>query len=371
VATSFTANTNTLDVSSAFPTDGSKNRHESTDVGCEPQSEKNSVATKPYAGETGTYGSVKSREQMEMSSAGYKTIVALLVCATAVAGCAGNGNGLDSNGNPLPPGSTGTEPLTADFQSIQDNIFTPICSKCHIGAGAPMGLQLDATHSYMALVGVPSTEQPSVLRVAKGDPADSYIIRKLEGVMGISGQRMPYGGPYLLQSTTDVIAQWITNGAQQSTAATVAAAVKATQRFSVAATSPDNDSTVDMAPPRIIVAFSGDIDTNLLNNTTVTLEKIDGIQPMSAMAMQAMASSGTSPGTAMEAAGEITAAAAAATLPVATTVPDGNPSTLLITPPAPLASGSYKVTLHGSLADMNAQALGSDYSFTFTVEAPQ
>jgi methionine-rich copper-binding protein CopC len=276
-------------------------------------------------------------------------MVALLVCATAVAGCAGNGNGLDANGNPVTPGSSGTEPLTADFQSIQDNIFTPICSKCHAGAGAPEGLQLDATHSYAALVGVPSTEQPSVMRVAKGDPANSYIIRKLEDAPGITGQQMPFGGPYLPQSTIDVIAQWITNGAQQSAAATVAAAVKATQRFSVASTSPDNDSVVDIAPPRIIVAFSGDIDSNLLNNTTVTLGKMNTMQPMDATAMQA----------------------AAATLPVATTVPPGNPSTLLITPRTPLASGSYTVTLHGSLADMNAQALGSDYSFTFTVEAPQ
>jgi methionine-rich copper-binding protein CopC len=298
-------------------------------------------------------------------------MVVLLVCATAVAGCAGNGNGLDSNGNPITPGSSGTEPLTADFQSIQDNIFTPICSKCHAGAGAPEGLQLDATHSYAALVGVPSTEQPSVMRVAKGDPANSYIIRKLEDAPGITGQQMPFGGPYLPQSTIDIIAQWITNGAQQSAAATVAAAVKATQRFSVASTSPDNDSVVDIAPQRIIVAFSGDIDSNLLNNTTVTLEKTNGIQPMDAMAMRAMASAGTSPGTAMAAVGEITADVAAAPLPVATTVPPGNPSTLLITPRTPLASGSYTVTLHGSLADMNAQALGSDYSFTFTVDAPQ
>src|SRR5579864_3976208 len=98
-----------------------------------------------------------------MSSARYKTIVASLAAAAALSGCAGNGNGLDSSGNPITPGG-GTGTLTADFQSIQDNIFTPICSKCHAGASAPEGLQLDATHSYAALVGVPSTEQPSVLR---------------------------------------------------------------------------------------------------------------------------------------------------------------------------------------------------------------
>src|SRR5882757_2881650 len=143
-----------------------------------------------------------------MSSARYKTMVVLLAAA-ALQGCAGNGDGLDSNGNPITPGSGGSGGLTADFQSIQDNVFTPICTKCHIGAGAPQGLQLDATHSYAMLVGVPSAEQPAVLRVAQGDPDSSYIIRKLQGTPGISGVQMPANGPpYLPQSTIDVIRQW-------------------------------------------------------------------------------------------------------------------------------------------------------------------
>jgi methionine-rich copper-binding protein CopC len=267
-----------------------------------------------------------------MSSGGYKTIVALLLM-TALAGCAGNGNGISS-----------VEPLAADFKSIQDNIFTPICSKCHIGAGAPEGLQLDATHSYAALVGVPSTEQSNVMRVAPNDPNSSYIIRKLEGITSgpdaIAGVRMPFGGPYLPQSTIDVIAQWITDGAPNSTTAPAAAAatVKSTQRFSVAATSPDNDSIVDASPAHIIVSFSGDIDSTLLNATTVTLQSSDVTAPP---------------------------------VPVTTTIPPGDASAILITPGASLASGTYRVTLHGSLADMNAQALGSDYTLTFTVDALQ
>jgi hypothetical protein len=89
------------------------------------------------------------------------------------------------------------------------------------------------------------------------------------------------------------------------------------------------------------------------------------------MAMQAMASSGTSPSTGMAAASELTSAAATPQLPASIQVPAGNPSAILITPRTPLGSGTYRVTLHGSLADMNAQALGSDYTLTFTVEAPQ
>src|SRR3569832_1426474 len=153
-----------------------------------------------------------------MSFGRYKTKVVSLAAAAALSGCAGNGNGLDSNGNPVAGGGGGTAPLTADFQSIQDNVFTPICTKCHQGASAPEGLQLDATHSYALLVGVASTEQPDVLRVAAGDPDSSYIIRKLQGTPGISGQQMPFGGPYLPQSTIAVIRQWITNGAQKPAA---------------------------------------------------------------------------------------------------------------------------------------------------------
>src|SRR5579863_9591516 len=99
-----------------------------------------------------------------MPSVGY-TIAATLLGAAAIAGCAGNGKGLDANGNPIGSGGGVSGPLTDTFESIQANIFTPICTKCHIGASAPEGLMLDAAHSYSLLVGVPSTEQPNVMRV--------------------------------------------------------------------------------------------------------------------------------------------------------------------------------------------------------------
>jgi methionine-rich copper-binding protein CopC len=275
-----------------------------------------------------------------MSSGGYKIMVALL--AAVATGCAGNGNGLDANGN---PGSGGGTPLTATFQSIQDNVFTPICTKCHIGAGAPEGLQLDAAHSYSLLVSVPSAEQPAVLRVAPGSPDNSYIIRKLQGTAGISGGQMPLGGPYLPQSTIDVIKQWITAGAPQAAAAmSLEASVKAVTHFNVETTSPGDGSIVSMLLPQIVVAFNGDIDSTQLNNTTVTLTRTDATQSMDV---------------------------APPPLPIATTVPAGNPSAILITPRTPLTNGTYRVTLQGSLANMNAQALGTDYSFTFTVDALQ
>jgi hypothetical protein len=268
-------------------------------------------------------------------------ILRALLAAAALSGCAGNGKGLDANGNPITSGSGGTAPLTADFQSIQDNVFTPICTKCHIGAGAPEGLQLDAAHSYALLVGVPSVEQPAVLRVSPGNPDASYMVRKLQGSPGISGGQMPLGGPYLPQSTIDVIRQWITAGAPKAAAAmSVEAAAKSVQRFSVAATSPDNGSIVSSAVPQVLVDFNGDIDSTLVNSTTVTLARTDAIPPAGVML-------------------------------VSTAVPAGNPSAILITPRTALPNGTYRLTLGGTLANMNAQALGSDYSFTFTVDVLQ
>jgi hypothetical protein len=138
------------------------------------------------------------------------------------AGCAGNGEGLNQNGQPISAGG-GNGPITADFQSIQANVFTPICSKCHIGAGAPEGLQLDAAHSYNLLVGVPSLEQPALLRVNPGDPTDSYMVHKIEGLAGIDGGQMPLGEAPLPQATIDAIRQWIADGAPNVPASAPAA----------------------------------------------------------------------------------------------------------------------------------------------------
>src|SRR5579862_3628107 len=141
------------------------------------------------------------------------------------AGCAGDGKGLDQNGQPIglsgsssgagSSGGSGSSTVTADFQSIQDNVFTPICSKCHIGASAPEGLQLDAAHSYNLLVGVPSVEEPSFDRVKPSDPDHSYMVLKIEGAPGIDGGQMPLGETPLPQATIDAIRAWISNGAMK------------------------------------------------------------------------------------------------------------------------------------------------------------
>jgi hypothetical protein len=192
-----------------------------------------------------------------------------------LAACAGSGEGLDANGNPIGPGSSMSSPLSADFESIQENIFTPICSVCHAGGSAPEGLRLDAANSYSLLVGVPSTEVPSLMRVKPGDPANSYIIQKLQGHAAV-GAQMPDGCPTSLPCLTDTqigfIQQWITNGAPP--AATTTAAAMQSAPLAVTSMVPDNMEAVSAAPPQVMVAFNHELDVSQLTTHSAHFEKL-------------------------------------------------------------------------------------------------
>lgn len=187
----------------------------------------------------------------------------------ALAGCAGSGEGLDENGRPDTGG--GPPPLTADFDSIQQNVFTPTCTTtgCHAGAAAPLGLRLEAGVSYAQLVGVPSVEVPGLLRVAPGDPDASYLVQKIEGSAEV-GDRMPLGGPPLPRATIDVIRQWIVDGAQPS-----ASALSADGPATLVVVSPPSPVSAG-EPARIIVAADAELDTSLIHAGNVTLIRSGG-----------------------------------------------------------------------------------------------
>jgi hypothetical protein len=74
---------------------------------------------------------------------------------------------------------------------------------------------MSAEGTYDSLVGVGSSQKPGVLRVAPGDPANSYLIQKLEGRSDISGVRMPILGPYLTDGQLASIRRWIELGAKR------------------------------------------------------------------------------------------------------------------------------------------------------------
>ena len=104
----------------------------------------------------------------------------------------------------------------ATLTQLQAQVFGPVCSGCHNGVGTSLpGVQnlTSAAATYASLVNVASIEQPSLERVKPGDPTDSYVIHKLEGLAGITGARMPFGGPYLSTATIEQIESWIAAGA--------------------------------------------------------------------------------------------------------------------------------------------------------------
>jgi Bacterial Ig-like domain len=188
----------------------------------------------------------------------------LLRCATGLVACAlaascGSGSGY---------GTGGGGAVTATFSSIQANVFTPICATCHSGASAPHGLRLDGNNSYALLVGVPSDEQPSILRVKPNDPDNSYLVQKIQGTAA-TGERMPAGMPALPEATIDAIRQWITSGAMNDTQ-TSSAAIR------VASLSPLPGSTVTTLPASITVTFDRDVNATTVDATTFSLERSGG-----------------------------------------------------------------------------------------------
>jgi hypothetical protein len=248
---------------------------------------------------------------------------ALAVLALTLSGCAGKGTGLDSNGRPKSPGGSGG--ITADFASIQDHVFTPICTVCHAGGGAPQGLRLDSANSYNLLVNVASNEVPSLLRIKPGDPDSSYLVQKIEGHASVGGQ-MPLGGPPLSAEQIAAIRQWVTDGAQPAAAAAVAPA-----SLKISSTAPATDDLMEAPPPQVMVGFNADLDATRIDAASLRLERIDD-------------------------SGRVQ--------PVAASLKLTNPRALALTPAAALPPGRYRVWVRTApglqLADLNARALVLD-----------
>ena len=258
----------------------------------------------------------------------------IMLLSAGFAGCSGSGAGLDANGRPSSEGSGTPGALTADFDSIQAQVFTPICTVCHAGAGAPEGLRLDSANSYSLLVGVPSTEIPSIQRVKPGDPDNSYIVQKLEGHASV-GAQMPFGGPYLSADVIAVIRQWISDGAQRPVVAV--AAVKAARRFGIVTVVPGTGEILAEPPAQILVEASEEIDRTRLGAATLAIEQADGVS-----------------------------------VPARIAVPPGNPRAVILTPLVALKAGHYRAVLRSepgySLSSIAAVPLPDQLLTEFDIE---
>jgi len=200
--------------------------------------------------------------RIKLNVSGIFTIFA----AFALTACSG-GSGDDGTGNIPDPPTAAFDPV---FSEIQSNVFTPSCavSGCHTGGGAPQGLRLDEANSYGLLVGQPSSQDPATLRVAPGDPDNSYLIQKLEGTASV-GAQMPLNGTALPQSTIDIIRQWISAGALDDR-------TPSPDPIRVTSLSPVPGSDLDTAPTEIVAMFDRELDVSTVNANTFLLEASGG-----------------------------------------------------------------------------------------------
>jgi hypothetical protein len=122
----------------------------------------------------------------------------------ALAGC----NGTDPAG-PI----TGPEAVT--LATVQNSVFSPSCalSNCHIGPGAPFGLDLSQGHAMANLRNVPSAEIPQYDRVEPGRAFESYLYMKVTADERIAGDPMPLVGGPLSSGQLDLLRRWIEDGA--------------------------------------------------------------------------------------------------------------------------------------------------------------
>ena len=195
--------------------------------------------------------------------------IIVLFLGFVLAGCsAGSGDDLDISGRPL--GERGDVPLAPTLASIQANLFDPFCIVCHSGAGAPLGLRLDTASSFTNLVGVPSRQNGSLLRVEPGSPDRSYLVRKLEG-SAAEGEQMPLGGPSVPQTTIDFVRQWIQDGALDDTGGP-----PPNQPPVVVSLSPTPASNIADFPAEIIAGFDRELDASTVNNLTFLLTRSGG-----------------------------------------------------------------------------------------------
>jgi hypothetical protein len=106
-------------------------------------------------------------------------------------------------------------PAAPTFAAVQEQVFSRSCalSGCHVGASAPLGLDLSAGRAYASTVGVRSMERPDLFRIEPGAPDASYLVKKVQGDPDIVGAQMPLGREPLTAAQIDLLRGWIEEGA--------------------------------------------------------------------------------------------------------------------------------------------------------------
>ena len=161
-----------------------------------------------------------------MSNVYFRTGVALGLLWVAH-GCAG-GDGASDGGGSGAAGSAGAMTIATagggatglDAVSFELSIQPKLNEACNCHQSTPILMApftLKPGEAYDALVGVPSVQLPSMLRVKPGSLNESYLWHKINGTqaeVGGSGMIMPFTIP-LRPDERDLFGRWIASGAQR------------------------------------------------------------------------------------------------------------------------------------------------------------
>lgn len=213
-------------------------------------------------------GSKNEKRRVNIYTLAHRLCV--LTITAAMIGCGGSGEGLDQTGRPVNENPPVDNTPDANFAFLQNSVLTPVCTVCHLGGAAPVGLRLDSANAYDMLVNVESVQVPGVLRVAPGDPDNSYLIQKLEGTAAVGGQ-MPLGGPPLDGPTIDLFRQWIADGALP-----IDTSVPSTTPPIVITNSPVSNAVLSSPPSALSAEFSQPMDASLAGPLTFLLRGSGG-----------------------------------------------------------------------------------------------
>jgi len=169
--------------------------------------------------------------------------LAIVFVAALLAACGpGNGQGLDEDGNliTLPPdggtgnggGASGNPDATLSW--LQSNIFGGVCTQCHTGAGAPLGVNWSSSTDSCSNIGRASGEFPMMDEIVSGDAAASYVIWKVDGAgpngEAIVGAQMPLSNPPLTVDAIQNMRDWINDGTPGCATQSATASISAPQK---------------------------------------------------------------------------------------------------------------------------------------------
>lgn len=144
-----------------------------------------------------------------------------------LAGCPDDGDGGETCNDYQPPPSLDLQAPAVSFAADVMPIFARSCAftSCHGLRGNANGVYLgnDAAAVHQALVDVRASHLPTMALVARGNPRDSFLMRKLDGsqcvldpqcIDGDCGDSMPRREELLPIEMRDTVRRWIAQGAK-------------------------------------------------------------------------------------------------------------------------------------------------------------